>query len=69
MAKTNDWQQWIADVYHCSGSWGEKMTEDDMRIMLVESQLQKDPDDYSPSPFLCAECASYWNSLCDTYPN
>jgi hypothetical protein len=69
MDMERDWQQWIADVYHCSGCWGQRMTADDMRITLTESQKQKDPDDYSPSPSLCKECAAYWNELCDLYPN
>lgn len=64
-----DWRQWIADVYHCSDCWGEKMTVDDMRVMLTESAREKDPDDYSPDPSLAAACAACWNELCDLYPN
>jgi len=62
-------QQWIADVYHCSDCWGQTMDEDEMRIMLVESEKEKDPDDYSPAPDLSAECTAYWNELCELYPN
>lgn len=69
MENRNDYRQWIADVYHCSECWGETMTEDDMRITLTEAAREKDPDDYSPDPSLAAECAAYWNELCDLYPN
>lgn len=60
--------QWIADVYHCSDCWGERMTEDDMRITLKESMKEKDQDDYSPDPSMARECAAFWNELCDMYP-
>ena len=67
--ENNDYRQWIADVYHCSESWGQRMTNDDMLIMLTESAKQKDPEDYSPDLSLYHECAAYWNQLCETYPN
>lgn len=69
MAKKGDWKQWIADVYHCSECWGQKMTDDEMFLDLTENMKQKDPDDYSPDPSLYKECAAYWNELCDAYPN
>jgi len=69
MDNRNDYRQWIADVYHCSDCWGEKMTMEDMHIMLSEHTLEKDPDDYSPDPSLAAECAACWNELCELYPN
>ena len=69
MDNRNDYRQWIADVYHCSDCWGQKMTDGDMCIMLVESAREKDPDDYSPDPSLYHECAEFWNELCDLYPN
>ncbi len=65
---TNDYTQWIADVYHCSDIWGQKMTDEDMLALLQEHLLEKDPDDYSPDPSLFRECAAYWNSLCEMYP-
>lgn len=65
----NNWMQWIADVYHCSGCWGQKMSADDMRVTLIESAREKDPGDYIPGPSLSSKCAAFWNELCDTYPN
>lgn len=62
-------RQYIADVYHCSDIWGQKMTEDEMRTSLVEWEKEKDDDEYSPSPHLFRECCEYWNELCDMYPN
>lgn len=64
-----DWKQWIADVYHCSGCWGQKTTDEEMMMELVETRMQADPDDYVPDPSLYRECAAYWNDLCDRYPN
>lgn len=61
-------EQFIADMYHCSDTWGEKTTEENMRVTLVELQ-DLYPDDYCPSPSLFRECAAYWNQLCDQYPN
>jgi len=66
---TGDWKQWIADVYHCSECWGCKTTEEWMLLDLVESRKQADFDDYVPDPTLYKECAAYWNSLCEEYPN
>ena len=60
--------QYIADCYHCSDCWGEKMTVDDMRISLIEWNKEKDPGDYCPDPSLARECADYWNHLCDMFP-
>ena len=65
----NDYKQYIADVYHCSGIWGQKMTEEEMHINLVEWKKDTCPDEYSPSPHLFKECCEYWNQLCDAYPN
>lgn len=69
MEKERNYKQWIADVYHCSGCWGQKQTEEEMLLELTETMKQKDPDDYSPDPSLYKECAAYWNALCDAYPN
>lgn len=68
MAHGNDYKQWIADVYHCSDCWGQKMTDDEMRTTLIEAQKEKFPDDYSPDPSLFRECAAFWNDLCEAYP-
>ena len=62
-------KQWLADVYHCCETWGEKETSKTMFIMLAEHMKQKDPENFSPHPSLCRECAAYWNKLCDAYPN
>lgn len=62
-------EQWIADVYHCSDCWGQKMTDDDMRILLEEANDEADLDDYTPPVGLYHECAELWNSLCELYPN
>lgn len=64
-----DYQQWIADSYHCSDIWGQKMTEEEMLLELTETLDWKDPGDYSPNPALYRECTTYWNALCDAYPN
>lgn len=64
-----EYQQYIADIYHCSGTWGQKMTEEEMYISLVEWEKEKDPGDYSPSPHLFRECCEYWNELCELYPS
>lgn len=61
--------QYIANCYHCSDCWGEKMTVDDMRISLIEWNKEKNPEDYCPHPSLAKQCADYWNHLCDLYPN
>ena len=61
--------QWIADVYHCSDSWGQTMTDEAMRILLIETAQEKFPEDYSPDPSLYRECAAYWNELCEAHPN
>ena len=66
--KVNDYQQWIANVYHCSDIWGQKMTYYEMKIDLTETMKQKDPDDYSPDPSLYKECCRYWNELCERFP-
>ena len=68
MNSGNDYRQWIADFYHCSDCWGQRMSEEDMRVTLEEILKEKDPDDYSPNPFLFRECAASWNELCDIYP-
>ena len=61
-------RQWISDVYHCSESWGETMTEQEMYIMLSETEKQKNPSDFSPDPQLFRECTKYWSRLCRLYP-
>lgn len=66
---SGDWRQWIADVYHCSECWGQKMTDEEMLLDLAESRRQADPDDYVPDIMLYHECAAYWNELCSAYPN
>lgn len=63
-----DWKQWIADAYHCSDCWGQKMTDEEMLIDLAESRRQSDPDVFVPDIMLYKECAAYWNELCDAYP-
>ena len=63
-----DYQQWIANVYHCSECWGQKMTDEEMLLGLAESRRQADPDDYVPDIMLYKECAAYWNELCDRFP-
>lgn len=63
------YMQYIADTYHCSDYWGEKITTEDMYINLVEWNKGKDPEDYCPHPSLAKQCADYWNHLCDLYPN
>lgn len=65
----NEYTQYIADIYHCSDIWGQKYTDMEMYIELMETQKQKTPGDYSPDPFLFQECAAYWNELCELYPN
>ena len=67
--RSGDWKQWVADVYHCSGCWGQKMTDEEMLLDLAETRRQADPDDYVPDIMLYHECATYWNSLCDVHPN
>jgi len=66
---SGNWQQWVADVYHCSDAWGQKMTDEEMLLDLAETRRQADPDDYVPDIMLYHECAAYWNQLCDAYPN
>lgn len=63
------YMQYIANTYHCSDCWGEKITEKDMYANLLEWYKEKDPDDYCPYPSQAKECADYWNQLCDLYPN
>ena len=62
-------RQYIADVYHCSDTWGQKMTEDEMKANLEQWQQETDPEDGCPVPELYKECTRYWNELCDMYPN
>ena len=66
---SGDYKQWIADVYHCSECWGNKMTDEEMLLDLAETRRQADPDEYVPDIMLYKECAAYWNRLCDMYPN
>lgn len=69
MVPTIRWKQWIADVYHCSGCWGQKTTDEEMLLDLTETRRQADPDEYVPDIMLYRECAAYWNQLCEEYPN
>ena len=62
-------RQYIADSYHCSGTWGQKVTAEDMKTNLEQWQLETDPEEYCPPIELYIICASYWNELCDMYPN
>ena len=62
-------RQWIADVYHCSDCWGEKMSDEDMKILLEESHDEADLDDYTPPVGMFHELAEYWNELCERHPN
>jgi hypothetical protein len=64
-----DYKQWVADSYHCSGTWGQKMTELEMLIELAETRRQTDPGEYVPDITLYRECCEYWNQLCDAYRN
>lgn len=64
-----NYKQWIADIYHCSDSWGQKMTHDEMLINIIEWNKQTDGSEYCPTPELYKECAEYWNYLCDAYQN
>ena len=64
-----DYRQWIADAYHCSACWGQKMTDKEMLLDLAEARRQTDPDDYVPDIMLYHECAAYWNELCEAYPS
>lgn len=63
------YRQYIADLYHCSDCWGQKVTEDEMRTNLEEWNKETDPEEYVPAPYLFRQCAAYWNELCDAYPN
>lgn len=63
-----EYMQYIADCYHCSECWGEKLTVEDMRTNLIEWNKDTDPGDYCPDPSLAEECANYWNQLCDLFP-
>ena len=62
-------EQYIADVYHCSGEWGIKQTPLEMKLGLTMWGLEKNPGDYSPPVSMFKQCANYWNWLCDKYPN
>lgn len=68
MNNTGNYKQWIADVYHCSENWGQKITVKEMYIELSESRKQCSPDDYVPDKRLSKQCADYWNKLCELYP-
>ena len=62
-------KQWISDVYHCSGCWGNRQTYEEMKLELSETMIQKDIDDYSPPIEMYRICARYWNKLCKYYPS
>lgn len=60
------YEQFIADLYHCSGCWGEKVTEQEMKCNL--EQWQREGIDDCPPVESYRLCAAYWNLLCDWYP-
>ena len=62
-------KQYIADVYHCSDVWGEKVTVAEMIVNLTEWNNEKDIGEYCPPVSLAPILAIYWNELCDMYPN
>ena len=62
-------KQYIADVYHCSESWGEKVTVSEMIVNLTEWNNATDTGEYCPPVSLAPVLAIYWNELCDIYPN
>lgn len=62
-------EQYIADVYHCLGCWGQKMTDDDMLLSLQMWREEADPEDYVPAADLYRVLAAYWNSLCIAHPH
>ena len=65
---TDDYKQYIADIYHCSDCWGCTMTTEEMYINLIEWRQETDTDEYCPEPSMAALCAEYWNELCNLYP-
>lgn len=62
----DDYKQFIADLYHCSEIWGQKTTEEYMRID-IESWKKEFED--CPKHMPVKKCTEYWNYLCDMYPN
>lgn len=62
-------KQWIADVYHCSDIWGTRYTYKDMIVELQESEMQKNPGDYSPPVAMFRILTRYWNNLAKRFPN
>jgi exopolyphosphatase/pppGpp-phosphohydrolase len=64
----NNYKQFIADLYHCSNMWGEKVTEKEMLYELTEYTREKEKDDYCPKISLYKKCAAYWNQLAELYP-
>lgn len=63
---SNDYKQFVADLYHCSESWGQKVTEEDMAINI---KSWKEEFDDCPERLPVKACTRYWNELCDMYPN
>lgn len=64
----NDYKQFVADLYHCSETWGTIMTVKDMYILLSEYIKTKEPDEYCPKLEQAKQCAIYWNKLAKLYP-
>ncbi len=62
-------RQYIADVYHCSDVWGEKVSVAEMIVNLTEWNNEKDTGEYCPPVSLAPVLAIYWNELCEQYPN
>ena len=62
-------KQYIADVYHCSENWGEKVTVSEMTVNLTEWNNEKDTGEYCPPVSLAPVLSIYWNELCEQYPN
>ena len=65
MANT-DYKQYIADIYHCCEAWGQKVTEEEMRINIASWREEFDD---CPRHLPVKACTRYWNELCDMYPN
>ena len=64
--KTNDYKQFIADIYHCSGCWGSTTTPAEMKANLIEWESEGIED--CPNINMAANCAAYWNELAQKYP-
>ena len=64
----NKIRQFIADIYHCSDSWGVKQSEQDMYENLL-AWNKEITDGYVPPVESYKECTIAWNKLCDLYPS